>query len=365
MATDAVASTPAAAATATEAAPAPMQVDARVDTVEARAAELVAKIEADQTAAAAASLPDVADEKPAKAAPAKTGKAAAAAKDPDTERQERVARAAALEREAVKAKKCASDLYARLESERATIDARAKELSAREAEVGRMAKLLSGDDPLSLLELVADKVPADKLADFFIQSKDPAKRAEWAAKRAAQEAASKADPRTEALQQRIEAMEARAAHAEAQAARADAENSFRAKAKEMADAAPHVSSLLAKRPQQVMANAHAVADHLAQTDAEWSDSDPSTRFAKIVEFMEADLSGFAELFSPQSKGSDEKTSTSHVSGAAAVSKARTLTSRTSAGRSKLVDEDELSKLPIDKRAEKLKEIATRLAAQDE
>lgn len=378
-----------AATTGSEKAPeAPMQIHARVDSVDTRAHEILTKIREEQRAAEAeapetpagdaeaieaATGSETAEEAETKGTPErgpdgkflkagekKPDKAERAkpkeAPDADVERRERVARAAAIEREAVKARSRIAEEKARFDAQVAAFEAERRRVAEKAAELERLSEVFSGKDPLALLERISEHVPPDQMADYLLQAKDPAKRAEWAAKRAAKEAAGRKDPELEQLKAQIAEMRAEAQQMKVQKAQADAEAQFSGVAKSMADDAPHVAKLLERRPQQLIASANEVANYLAGTDPEWSHTDSSTRMRKIVEFIETDLSGFASVFAPQTSAGDQA---STPASQAPVQKARTLTGRNSAGRSSLLDEDASAKMTLDERAEHLKRLARR------
>jgi len=345
----------------------PMETNAaRVDSIETRAADLIEKINTERqaelvaeaeaeiagdTGEAPAEAEAPAEEKPAKKERGADGKFKKAEAVPVAdERAEKIARAAALEREAQQGKRRIDTERKQLETERATLQQQQAELQKLRAETEALHKRLSGDDPLALLQTLSEKVPAEKLADWLVQARDPARRAEWAAKQAAAEAAAKSSPEVERMRAELDAIKQHLQSSQQGAEVKRAQQVFVDAAKSLAAEAPHVAAMLEKRPESVLRNADDIATHLAQTDPDWESDSVSTRMEKIVRSVESGLSDFASLFAPQS-ASESKPSTK-VNGSAPVPKARTLTARTSSGRS-LISEDEseaFAKLSLDERA---------------
>jgi hypothetical protein len=334
----------------------PLSVEGAIDTLETRAAALIEKINR-ESAEGDEAEGETTEETPAEtveAKPAKPAKAAKAAEKPATEEEERrarVERAAALERENTRLSRKHAEEKHQLTQLRAQLDAEKQQIQALRAEFETKSKMF--EDPGSLLDHIAEKIPPQQLADWFLQAKDPAKQAEWATKRAMAKLPQQPAANPE-LERRLAELENGIRSERLHAEQSKAEASFMELAKSKSEAAPHVASLLERRPQQLIRTANEVADYLKTSDPDWGDLQPSARYEKIVEYIEADLSGFVGMFAPSSSG---ETNTRKDSAEAPVPKARTLTSRTSAGRSQLVDEDEIAKLSLEGRAEHLKRLA--------
>lgn len=355
----------------------PMETNAaKVDSIDTRAAELIEKLTNDRQAELVAEaeaeiagdhgttpeadVVDASAEKP-KRERGTDGKFKPKAKDEGApvadERAEKIARAAALEREAQQGKKRMLDERRQLDAAKQQLESERAALEKIKAETAAMQKRLSGEDPLALLQTLSEKVPPEMLGDFLVQARDPAKRAEWAAKQAAAEASAKVSPEVQAMRAELDALKEHLQTTNQSFEMKRAQQIFIDAAKELAEEAPHVSALLEKRPENVLRHADDIATHLAATDPDWESDSVSTRMAKVVRSVESGLSDFASIFAPQSGG--EQKPSPKVNGSAPVHKARTLTARTSSGRS-LISEDEseaYAKLSVDERAELLKKKA--------
>lgn len=260
--------------------------------------------------------------------------------DAEKERRERIARAQELERQARKEASTAAEDRRQVAEEKARIDTLAKQVAERDKAIAEREKAIAErekmfDDGPTFLAEAKKRISPDQLGEWLADSMNPVKQAEWAAKAAVREAQSA--PETD---QRIAKLEAQVAEREAQieqqmlaARQQELIGSFTEHARAQTSTLPYVGVLLEKRPHELLDRAEAAAKRFVAKN-EFFD------YNLILREVETELSGFASLFSPKATGEAAAPSDVANGTAAQAPRARTLTSRNSAGRSTIVEEDE-------------------------
>lgn len=276
--------------------------------------------------------------------PEEKAKAAALEREAAFEREKQKARREQSERETRIAQR-EQQLQAEVQRIQGEINGYVQALEKQRAEYETRLKSL--DDPDELLTLIADRIPAEKLAKHIEDELNPARQAERAVRRAQREAAKQVDPRLEALTKAVEEMRQRdaqrAAAEQAAQVQAKAEADFVGAVESVATTAPLVASLLKKNKARAIALADRLAAELFGTpegQAAYARLDGSTNFEKVAMYMQehlADLQFGAEAAQPP-PGKEAGRTPEAAAPQAQVTRARTLTNRTAAGRSSPVDD---------------------------
>lgn len=185
-------------------------------------------------------------------------------------------------------------------------------------------------DPAFLLPLIAEHIPAEQLTKHLEEGLSPAKQAEWAIERKLREA-QKPNAELEEIKQTVQSLTKEIQTARAAEAQRKAEADFAAHTKGAAADVPLAAALLARNPERYFAMAHQAADRLARTKG-------STTFDDIATYIEEELRGF-QLHETPATPRQEASLATEAAPSPTVTRARTLTNRTTAGRSTLpVDE---------------------------
>lgn len=268
----------------------------------------------------------------------------AAPTDADKERLAKIARATEIERAARdKASKAAEKERAADEKVR-----RAEEREQRATELLAKAEAKEKQllDKAHLVQFIKKNLTGAEVAQLITDDLDPARSAEMALERTV-------TPKLAEMQAKIDAYERRDQEAKARATqeahqRAVVDN-FLAAAKQGVADKPYARALLEKRPEEFAARADAIALRLVAEKG-------ATDYNEVLSKVESELSDFAALISPQPSGEVAAPSEAAHGTAAPAPRARTLTNRTSAGRSTLAQDDD-SLAGLDARADELKRLA--------
>lgn len=333
--------------------------------VDDRANALMEQVRAgnfDEDAAPAEAGDEPAPPKDAKAKPAPDADEEADTKAEPEDRGKTLDRIFKLEREH-KAKD------ARLAQREASIEAKEQAWTAREkaieereaaakaAEAAAKERERAFDDPSLWMHHLIEKVPFEVALEHFKKAQDPSYAAELAARRVlAQQKRDEPKEADDGTKAKLAALEAKLAEKERAEARASAEADVVRAAKDAAAEFPDVHRLAEKRRDEFLHRVHNAADELRKRGE-------VVEYQNVLQEVQSTIleerKRYEELFGGSSTESDEPSSTAAKSPtqSAQVSKARTLTARTSAGRSSIVEDDDFATLSLDDRAAKLKEVA--------
>ncbi len=325
-----------------------------VDTVDSRADELIKTLRAEKNAPKPSKDgPDDDEGEPVEAPDAGEDAdegdveeveplAAAPVVDPAAEqRKAALKRAAELEKKAHSANERVLAREARAtERERVAVE-REKAADARATEAERILSALK--DPSTALELIGKHVDADKLGGWMLESQDPVKRAEWAAVKAAKEASAPSPEMVAAIEE-MRAMKQELAQTRHDNTRRSEEQAVVNLATSNAEHVPYASALATHKPQKFLALVHATAQALRARGEQLS-------YERIVEQVEEDLSDLSPVYAPKHAAAEAAPSAAPAP--APASKARSLSSRTTAGRSTLASQDD-KPAPLDDRVAELK-----------
>lgn len=327
---EAVAATPAAAPALEAAIEAP-----EIDTVDTRAEALIKSLKKEKATA----KPEPEPEPEAKAsekedAQAEEKIAPAPAKD---ERAEALKRAADLEKKAHFANQRMLEREAKAVAHETQLKEYHSKLEAKERELAQRMKAF--EDPVALLELLSEKVPAQQLSSWLHEAQKPEKRIEWEMKRQKEAI----NPELAELKAELARMRQEQQSERQGVARRQAESGAIDHVKAAATTYPYAANLASTKPQMFVQMLHNAADYL-RSQGESVDYDSCARY------INEDLSGYAPVFASQKA---DAAAPSETPVTAPASKARTLSSRNSAGRSTLVNnENDLA--PLDDRVADLK-----------
>jgi hypothetical protein len=284
----------------------------------------------------------------------------AKAKDaPKDERREALDRAMKLERANVQKAAKLDQREAHVTEQETNLKGRAQELEQREKAIAAKERVFQ-DEALWLDHLVKN-IPLEKALSVFQKAaNDPSYHAELAARKVLAEAAPKKDDEeTATLKKQIEELRAEREREKTAAAVANAERTVIAKAEAHADKAPLAARLAKAKPDKFLKRAHAAADELRKEGA------PATYESvldKIQEQLQAEKDEAEQLYGFSSKPEVENSTSPKSNPTGPGKQPRTLTARTSAGRSTVPDDDDdFASLPVDDRAARIKELARKRA----
>lgn len=254
------------------------------------------------------------DAAPAQAAPAPVA-------ETKEERKDRLSRAAAIERDAARKR-------AELSQREAAFAKREAEHAAQAKRFERMARAEA--DPEALLELLSERVPAERMAEFILAAREPGRLA-------AQGAEARYTQQIQALQNEIKALRAETLERPQEASRErEAEELFAKSVTEGAAKYPHLANRLAKQRDRVLQMGHAQA-RLFQSQGK------AFTLEMIAQSIENELSEFYDGYEP-----------SKVSANAPARAKPSLTNQTASARSSLLSEEE-EDLSLDERARRLEQ----------
>jgi hypothetical protein len=335
--TNAAPATPAAAPPA-PAAPAPTADESFTQRLEQ--VEAAARAESDAAAAdeeeAETPAGDAAPREPAKAAtPAK-----AAPPDPDKERKDRLARAAQLERDNVRAKMALAHKERELRHHADQLAQKEQAITTREGSTQALEKALN--DPAALLSLLAERVGPEKLSHWLVEQSQPEKVAEHRARAVAGQVSEEVKKLREELASLRAEKTREQEGARAAANRQEAEKHFSTRIEQVREEAPHVARMLAGRPGDLLRMAWEVDRELSREGLHYNQDDIILKLEERLGAFASALHGSSQQAAPQAPSKDE------LSRSTAAAKAPTVSNRAAAERASLLSEDEEG-LPFEER----------------
>lgn len=320
------------------------------DSLEARALELTEALNAEQKdadVAAGAEDLDVMGEAakllpkgilPAKDAPPAT--------DAQKERDARLARVAEMERKSVKVSSQIAAKEKEVEAKAADVEAKAADIARREEQLAKLEGVFN--DSEALLGYLADKVGAEKVANWLIEQAQPEKRIEVKQKTLATQMEERLKKTEEDIAKRFADLEAREKKMVMQQARSNNETGFKNRVTQVAAEVPIYSRLMEKRPADAINMAHATAEAIASKGG-------SVTFDDVIREIESQLSEYSEIYSPQPSGSQHNRPEHRTP--SAIAKATTLSNRAAAERSSIANEDsDYASESVEQRASRLERV---------
>lgn len=286
---------------------------------------------------------------------------------PKNERTEALERAFKLERENVqKAAKLShreAEVAAKEEQHKAQAEAFAKERSAWEAEKARHESVWK--DPALWMHHLVQNVPIQVALEHFQKAaNDPSFAAQLETRRilAERERETPKKEDDDSTKKELAALKEQLANERKASQRAQAERRMVAAANELAEKYPDAARIVKLDEADFVERVHRAADQIraeAKEAGEQPVLDPESVVKKVQAVLQAERERAAKLYGFSSQADAEPSPSQKSSQSGQGGKPRTLSTRNSAGRSTVTEEDDFASLSLDERAARVKESARR------